>query len=212
MTTKVDVTPLIPVSPLGEKRVTLSHLNWAAYRQIAAALGENRAAHLIYDRGQLEITMPPEDHETASEWIALFIRLWVTLSGLNLKTLGSTTLDRPDLDRGAEPDKAFYIQNQPRVVGKRVDLAIDPPPDLVLEVDITHTDIDKNRLYASLGISELWRYNGQTLRLFRLQAGDFIEVDTSPTFPLLQKEDLYRFLQICLVDEIEAEQDLRQRI
>lgn len=87
--------------------------------------------------------MPLEDHEVASEWIALFILIWVSLSGLRIKTLGSTTLDRPDLDRGAEPDKAFYIQNHSKVAGKRVNLSTDPPPDLVLEVDITHTDIEK---------------------------------------------------------------------
>ncbi len=52
-----------------------------------------------------------------------------------------TTLDREDLDRGAEPDNAYYIQNQPRVAGRTVNLQQYPPPDLVVEVDITHTDI-----------------------------------------------------------------------
>lgn len=212
MTTTVDFIPRIPATSTGEKRVALSHLNWSGYLQIMAALGEHRSARLIYDQGHLEITIPLEDHETASEWIALLIRVWVTLAGLKLKTLGSTTLHRPDLDRGAEPDKAFYIQTYEQVAGKRIDLKTDPPPDLVLEVDITHTDIDKNRLYASLGIPELWRYNGETIHFFHLQGDRYTEVMTSPTFPLLQKQDLYQFLQSCLIDEIEAEQQLRLQI
>ena len=70
---------------------------------------------------------------------------------MDMKTMGSTTLDQETLDRSAEPDDAYYIQNQPLVSGRDVDLAKDPPPDLVVEVDITHTDIDKLRLYAAMG-------------------------------------------------------------
>ncbi|MEL7332880.1 MAG: Uma2 family endonuclease, partial [Cyanobacteria bacterium J06560_2] len=86
--------------------------------------------------------------------------------GLKLKSMGSTTLDREDLDRGAEPDKAYYIQNQSLVAGRTVNLQADPPPDLVVEVDMTHTDIDKNRLYAAMGVPEFWRFDGHNLRIY----------------------------------------------
>ncbi len=157
----VMVNPLLPevsTTSIGEKRVTLHGLTWQAYQQILQALPQSRAARLVYDHGTLEITMPLEEHEYASELIGLFIRILVGEMGWKLKSMRSTTLSRADLDRGAEPDNAYYIQNQPQVAGRKVDLTQDPPPDLVVEVDITHSDIGKNRLYAAIGVPELWCY------------------------------------------------------
>lgn len=194
---------------LGEKRVTLQGLTWPAYQQILQALPQTRNAKLTYDRGILEITMPLEDHESASELIGLFIRILVGELGLKLKSMRSTTLNREDLDRGAEPDNAYYIQNQPQVAGRTVNLQQDPPPDLVVEVDITHTDIDKNSLYAAIGVPELWRYNGQKWCIFQLEGTAYRECDRSPTFPWVQKTDLYTFLEQAKQDEITAEKSLR---
>jgi Uma2 family endonuclease len=206
----VAIAPLDSTETIGEKRVTLRGLTWQAYQQILQALPQSRAARLTYDRGVLEIAMPLEEHEYASELIGLFIRVLVGEMGLKLKSLRSTTLDREDLDRGSEPDCAYYIQNQPRVAGRKVDLAIDPPPDLVVEVDITHTDIDKNRLYAAMGVPELWRYNGRDWRIFQLQDGEYQECDRSPTFDWVEKEYLYQFLAQAQQDEIAAERTWRQ--
>jgi Uma2 family endonuclease len=204
------VNTLIPVAPnLGEKRVTFQHLNWQSYQQILHALPQTRSARLTYDRGILEITMPLEDHEFAVRLIELFIRILVVEMGLKIKTMGSTTLKREDLDRSPEPDNAYYIQNQPLVAGRTVRLDSDPPPDLVVEIDITHTDIDKLRLYASLGVPEFWRYNGQIWRIYQLQDQQYLEVEASPTFPLVPKTKLYEFLALAQQDEVEAEQQLR---
>ncbi len=194
----------------GEKRVSLNGLTWEAYQQILYALPQSRAARLTYDRGTLEIAMPLEDHEFACELIGLFIRILVGEIGLKLKSMRSTTLDREDLNRGAEPDIAYYIQNQPQVAGRKVNLAQDPPPDLVVEVDITHTDIKKNQLYAAIGVPEFWRYDGQTWLIYQLQQDIYQECDRSPTFPWIEKEDLYRFLQQAQQDEIEAENVFRE--
>jgi Uma2 family endonuclease len=111
----------------GEKRVVFYHLNWSSYQPILQAIGESNHAHLFYDRGTLEITMPPEEHEFYRELIGLFIRILVVELGLKIKSMGSTTLSRQDLDRGAEPDNAYYIQNQAQVAGKKINLAQDPP-------------------------------------------------------------------------------------
>lgn len=197
------------VAKQGENRVALRGISWLSYQQILHALPDSRAARLTYDRGILEITMPLETHEYSSELIGLFIRILVLEMGLKLKSLRSTTINRPDLERGAEPDCAYYIQNQPKVAGKTVDFSQDPPPDLVVEVDITHTDIDKNGLYASLGVPEFWRYNGQALKIYTLQESQYVECDRSPTFPWMQKEYLYNFLEEAQQDEIAAEVKFR---
>lgn len=204
------VNTLIPVTPaIGEKRVTFHHLNWQSYQQILHALPQTRSARLTYDRGILEITMPLEDHEFAVRLIERFIYFLVIEMGLKIKTMGSTTLEQEDLDRSPEPDNAYYIQNQPLVAGRAVRLESDPPPDLVVEIDITHTDIDKLRLYASLGVPEFWRYNGQIWRIYQLQGQQYQEVEASPTFPTVPKAKLYEFLALAQQDEVEAEQQLR---
>jgi Uma2 family endonuclease len=138
------------------------------------------------------------------------VRILVVELGLKIKTMGSTTLDRADLDRGAEPDNAYYIQNQSRVAGRKVDLATDPPPDLVVEVDITHTDINKPALYAAMGVPEFWRYDGREWLIYQLQGDRYLEVACSPTFPMVSKEKLYEFLAVAQTDEVEAEVNLRQ--
>ncbi len=203
-----------PTHPLllGEKRVTLHHLTWQSYQQILQALPHSRAAKLTYDRGVLEITMPLEEHESFSELLGLFVRILVVEMGYKLKSLRSTTLNRQDLQRGAEPDNAYYIQNQPQVAGRKIDLHSDPPPDLVIEVDIAHTDIDKNNLYAALGVPELWRFNGQEWRIWQLVEGVYQECDRSPTFPWVKKEYLYNFLAEAQQDEVLAEQNWRRFI
>lgn len=143
---------------IGERRVTLHGLKWDAYLQILNALLHSRGSRLTYDNGLLEITVPLEDHEFSGRLIERFILTLVELYGLKIKTMGSTTINYPDRNKGAEPDNAYYIQNQPLVKGRNVDFVIDPPPDLVVEIDITHTDVKKisfTRVWACLNFGGL---------------------------------------------------------
>ena len=192
----VDNT-LVKVSKLGEQRLSLYNISWDAYEKLLEAFGEHRAARLTYDGGVLEFMVPLEEHENPSDLIGVFIRTLVEESGWNIKSLASTTLKREDLKKAAEPDKCYYIQNESLVRGRTINLNLDPPPDLVVEVDITHTDMNKNALYAQLGIPEFWRYDGEVLRIYQLQSGEYQQVTTSPTFDWLQKEVFYQFLAQC---------------
>jgi Uma2 family endonuclease len=192
-----------------EQRVVIRDVSWTAYLQIINALPQSRGSRLTYDNGVLEITMPLEEHEFSSRSIERFILTLVELMGLRIKTMGSTTMNYPRLNKGAEPDNAYYIQNQPIVKGRTVDFSQDPPPDLVVEVDITHTDIEKNKFYATIGVPELWRFNGKEWQIYQLQSGVYIEVAVSPTFPQVPKEKLYLFLAAAREDEIEAIRSLR---
>ncbi|RZM82528.1 Uma2 family endonuclease [Leptolyngbya iicbica] len=198
----------LPIAP-GENRVAFQGMDWVAYQQMKALLNERTRARLTYDRGTLEITMPSELHEFYARLIERFIVILVVELGLKIKTLGSTTLDREDLERGAEPDNGYYIQHQPQVAGRPINLDTDPPPDLVVEVDINHTDIDKNALYATMGVPEFWRFNGKVWHIYQLENGAYAERDRSPTFPIISKDELYQFLATCQQNEVEAELNLR---
>lgn len=114
------------------------------------------------------------------------------------------------LNRSNEPDAAYCIQNQPLVAGRDVDLEKEPPPDLIVEVDITHTDIDKLRLYAAMGVPEFWRYNGEIWRVYQLQGAVYGEVEQSPTFSQVPKAKLYEFLATARMSEMRADRELRE--
>lgn len=209
----VSVAPIVPQpipKPIGERRMLFHSLDWQRYQTLRDILSRTGNIHFTYLNGTLEVTMPLEIHEFSARMIELFIRILVVELGMKLKTMGSTTLEREELERAAEPDDAYYIQNQPLVAGRMVNLEQDPPPDLVVEVDITHTDIDKPALYAGMGVPEFWRYNGEVWRIYELRDRQYHEVDASPTFPQVPKVKLYEFLATARQDEVEAEQALRQ--
>jgi len=207
-------TPVAPSSSvlvdLPEKRVTLHSVSWAAYEAILAALGAGRSTRLSYYKGTLEIMAPLEQHDYSGGSIDKFIQVLVEELDLNIKSMESTTLNRADLEVGAQPDKGYYLANEELVRGKIVDLNVDPPPDLVVEVDITHTDINKNALYAEMGVPEFWRYNGRVITIYCLRNGSYEVAEVSPTFPFVTKERLYEFLQDCIqVGEKQAKKNLR---
>lgn len=210
----VSSPPIPSTLNLAEKRVSLGNVSWQTYEALLTDLGEKRSALLTYYKGTLEIMSPLEDHENPSYVIGNFIEILVDESDLvGIKSMGSTTLNYPHLRVGAEPDQCYYIANEPQVRGKTVDLQTDPPPDLVLEVDITHTDINKNALYAEMGVPEFWRYNGEVLTIYCLQSGVYKAVEVSPTFPWMTKGRLYEFLQDCAeVGEKQAKRDFRDWI
>ncbi|MEM9947622.1 MAG: Uma2 family endonuclease [Cyanobacteria bacterium P01_D01_bin.36] len=199
-----------PPKPIGEKRVVFRDLTWSAFKQVRQLLTERTHALFTYDNGVLEITMPLERHERSARLIERFIWILVGEMGLEMKTMGSTTLDREDLLKSAEPDNGYYIQKFELVADHTIDLSIDPAPDLVVEVDITNTDIQKDVLYASLGVPEFWRFNGRTWKILCLQENQYVEQERSPTFPFVQKSDLYTFLEAALVREMSAETALRK--
>ncbi|MGD1901947.1 MAG: Uma2 family endonuclease [Geitlerinemataceae cyanobacterium] len=186
----------------GEQRVAFHDVSWESYLQIFQALPLRRNSRISYSSGTLEIAMPLEDHEVSLRLIELFVRVLVGEMGMEMKTMGSTTMNLDRVKKGAEPDCAYYIQNQPQVAGRNVDFDADPPPDLVVEVDITNTDLDKNRLYAAIGVPEFWRYDGKVWRIFVLEDGGYGERDRSPIFPISEKEDLYVFLAEAYEGEV----------
>jgi Uma2 family endonuclease len=111
--------------------------------------------------------------------------------------LGSTTFKRGDLAKGLEPDECYYLRGAGGLRRKReADLPRDPPPDLVVEIDITHRAIDREGIYAALGVAEVWRFDGRALTFLLLQAdGTYRRADTSTAFPRLHAADVQRFLK-----------------
>lgn len=164
------------------QQLLLEDVSWEQFENILAELGEHRAARISYSNGFLEIMVPLPEHEKAKEIIGDMVKILLQELSIDYDALGSTTLKNEAMSQGGEPDACFYIQNQAAVIGKnRININIDPPPDLAIEIDITsRTKLDN---YQMLAVPELWRYGKQGLKIHVLENGKYVESNFSPTFP-----------------------------
>ena len=177
-----------------EQIVQLSGISWQTYEALLAEIGD-RQIRLTYNRGNLEIMVPSPEHERFKTIMGRFVETLAEELEVRIEPLGSTTFKRPELS-GAEPDECFYIQNISAVKGKkRIDLTQDPPPDLVVEIDITSRSENTLQIYADLGVPEVWIYNGARLRINRLENGEYVEGEISLAFPSLPILEIVRFLE-----------------
>ncbi|MEG4488679.1 Uma2 family endonuclease [Microcoleus sp. D2_18a_B4] len=177
-----------------EQIVQLSGISWQTYETLLAEIGD-RQIRLTYNRGNLEIRVPSPEHERFKTIMGRFVETLAEELEVRIEPLGSTTFKRPELS-GVEPDECFYIQNISAVKGKkRIDLTQDPPPDLVVEIDITSSSENSLQIYADLGVPEVWIYNGLRLRINRLENGEYVEGEISLAFPSLPILEIVRFLE-----------------
>jgi Uma2 family endonuclease len=177
--------------------VVLDKVTWEEFEAILEDLGESRASRIAYDRGKLEIMTPLPEHEVNKEYISDFIKILLEELDIEFCPLGSTTFKKPLMFKGIEPDNCFYIQNEALVRGKnKLDLTIDPPPDLALEIDITNRS--HPNIYQSLAVPELWRYQPGKLQIFLLVDGKYVESDRSANFSNFSLiETIPHYLTLC---------------
>jgi Uma2 family endonuclease len=183
------------------QRLVLDNVDWAAYEAIGEALRDRPNIYMTYDRGRLEIKTISQEHERLKYLLGRVIDVLSEETGIPVEGFGSTTYKREDLERGLEPDQCYYHRNFHRVRGlKRIDLTRDPPPDFAVEVDVTHSSLDRMSICAGIGISEVWRLEGEAVRVYLLNAGRYEHADRSPTFPALPVTELAPFLQIGFME------------
>jgi Uma2 family endonuclease len=181
-----------------EQRILLHHISWQTFKNILMESGTDRRTRFAYFQGTLEIISPLYRHENINRFIDDLIRTMTDELDIGMSKGGSTTLTRDDVEAGAEPDSCYYIQSEPLVRGREtIDLnAGDPPPDLVIEIDISTNSLDKRVLYAGLAVKEFWRFTGATMQFFVLQpSGAYQSVDQSPTFPWFPAGKLAELLE-----------------
>jgi Uma2 family endonuclease len=162
--------------------VQFQDVDWAEFEAILDELGDRRLSRIAYFDQHLEIHMPLPEHEVDSELIGDLVKLLLEELDMDNECFGSSTFKRQTMKAGIEPDQCFYIANHAVMIGKRrVDLTIDPPPDLAIEIDVTSkTGLDA---YQVLGVPELWRFEEGRLRISVLQNGLYQDSGISPAFP-----------------------------
>lgn len=177
------------------QKVTLQPVSWQRFEAILTELGDRRSSRIAYANSVLEIMAPSPEHERSKVFIADFVKALLKSQKRRWESLGSTTFKQERMLSGIEPDDCFYIQNYQAVIGKdRLDLSIDPPPDLAIETDVTSkTELDA---YRALGVPELWIYGKGSLKINLLVNGEYVESQISQIFPNVAVTELIpRYLQ-----------------
>jgi Uma2 family endonuclease len=199
------------IAPIAQGPFVLSGVSWRTYQSLLDDFG-NRRVRLTYDRGNLEIMAPLFRHETYAEALGQLVKALAAAANVRVKSAGSTTFRREDLERGLEPDRCFYIRNLPAVLGRlEIDLGRDPPPDLAVEIDIMSSCLDRLGVYAALGVPEVWRFDGELFEvLLRRDAAGYDRAGTSPTFPKLPVAEVAALLhEVVALDDATQQRRVR---
>jgi Uma2 family endonuclease len=196
----MQMTTLLRISQietLAGQSTVLHDINWQQFESILQDLGDKRRSRIAYLNGVLEIALPLPESERIKVLIRDFVQVLMDKMGIDFEGFGSTTFKRIDKLAGLEPDDCFYIQNNVAMRGiRKLDMTIDPPPDLAIEVDVTSKT--KFNVYRILGVPELWLYD-QSLKIYILRDGEYVESELSPIFGAIPIRDVItQFLEMSL--------------
>jgi Uma2 family endonuclease len=175
--------------------VVLRCVSWETYERLLADDEGRHTPRMTYDQGVLELVTPSLPHERDALTITRIVDIVAAMLGIPIVSTGGTTYRRRSLNRGFEPDASVYIQSEERVRGlDEIDLTIDPPPDVVLEMEMSRSAINKLRLFASMGIPEVWRCDGRRVTILIRDGDTYQESLASVALPVLTRDVLERFL------------------
>ena len=186
------------VAPIGQC-VIVQGVSWETYTCLVADFADSRGVRMAYDQGTLEFMVPSLNHEQVADLLADIVKAVAEAHELDFVPAGSTTFKRQGVRRGFEPDASFYIQHAAAVQGHTtIDLDRDPPPDLIIEIDLSHPSLDKFPIYAALGVPEVWRYDGQQVYVYFRTEDTYIEVAVSAILPGITPAHLTELVQMGL--------------
>ena len=164
--------------------LVVQQFGWDDYERLLEDLCNRPHLRVTYDGGRLEIMSPLPEHEEYASFIDALVRAVSEELHLTLETRGRATWKRRRLARGVEPDACYYAASAERIIGKRtIDLESDPPPDIVVEIDITNESLSKFPIYAALSVPEIWRYDGRVMQFYALTHDAYRVISDSQFFP-----------------------------
>lgn len=171
-------------------------VSWEEYERLLDDLGESRRVRVSYDRGRLEIVTISWPHEMYKDLLQDIARAYADETNSVMESYGSATMKVVEFQQGAEPDTCFYVKSASQIIGKGlIELGVDPPPDVIVEVDISHGSKRKFSFYGNLGVPEIWTYQRGQLRICHWTKQGYLEATGSQSFPLLTSEIITQFLE-----------------
>ena len=178
--------------------LVLDGVTWEEYEAILQDFEDSPRVRITYDQGRLEFVTTSFAHEKRKEFIVLLVHVLCEELGLGMESAGQTTEKRKRDLKGTEPDTCFYIGNLQRVIGKEeLNLEVDPPPDIVVEIDKSNQSLHKFPIYAAFGVPEIWRciVRSKRAQIYELRDGSYLEIPASRFFPMLTSGALADFIE-----------------
>lgn len=180
--------------------VTFNDVSWDEYEELLEQVGEAPGLRISYDNGSLQVMTISSEHEKYASFISSLVTVIQLRLRIDILGFGSATMRKRKRKKGNEPDGCFYVQTA-SLIGNRIhlDFETDPPPDIAVEIDVHHDSRSKFPIYAALGVSEIWRYDGQAMTIYHLsEAGDeqqYVAGDTSTALPMLTAQLLTEMIE-----------------
>jgi len=175
-------TPPTDSTPDADGRVIMHGIGWWQFEAMLAIRGDQAGVRLAYLEGALELMSPSATHETIKKMLARLLEAYADEKGIVLNGYGSLTMKNAPRERAVEPDECY-------VVG-----SYKTEPDLVIEVIWTSGGLDKRKIYAGLGVRELWEWRAGKISVFALRDGAYVPAAKSELVPDLDLDLLTRHL------------------
>lgn len=163
-----------------EQQLLLHDITWETYERLLAESVENCGTRFTYDEGNLQIMVVSAGHERPNRTLSALVEIVAEETGRDFSRFGSTTFKRKDLLKGFEPDSCYYFQHAAAIRDRdHLDLNLDPPPELVIEVDISRSSLNRFPIFAAVGVREIWRYDGERVQFYALREAAFQVISES---------------------------------
>lgn len=192
---EMKTRPLIIEKQKVVEKVILHKISWKTYENLLREQAEKSGVHFYYDNGELEIMVESYKHSNYSRYLEYIILELADIFEIDFVPAGSATFKKKEKSKGFEGDGSFYFKNAEKVRGiEKIDLSKDPSPELVLEIDITHGSLPKFPIFAELGVEEIWRFDGEDVKFYRLKDKNYEEVEESVCFKGIFSEIIGKLL------------------
>jgi Uma2 family endonuclease len=196
-----------------EIRMVLENVAWSTYVELADSRSGS-IPKMTFDEGLLEMMSPKRQHESIGRLVGRLLETYSEVKDIDIISLASTTFRRSKLQKAFEADESYYVTHAAELLEKEeLDFEIDPPPDLVIEVEITSSAIRKMKLFAKIGVPEVWRHDGDEIRMFRLVDDDYEPILSSVEVPGLTALMINEMLdQRLKISETKLIREFRERV
>ena len=183
------------LSEASETRMVLENVSWETF--VALADGRRGSVpRMTYSEGVLEMMSPKRKHENIGRLIGRMVEAYSEIKGIEILSVASVTVKRSDLKKAYEADESYYVTSIDQVLAKEeLDFEVDPAPDLVVEVELTSSAIEKMELFAAMQVREVWRHDGTSVQFYRWLNGRYNLIPTSVELPGLEAALINRFLE-----------------
>jgi Uma2 family endonuclease len=185
---------------IGEQRFVMGRVSWDAYVKISEALDDQPGLRMIYCDGSLVFVGKSRRHEWLSDCLGHLVLAIAAQLGIPCEPAGEATYRREDKGAGLEGDRTFHLGANALKMrgGRNYDFSNDPPPDLAIEVEVSHPADVAMIAWGRAGVPEVWRFEAGRFSCsfwLRRDDGSYEKARFSACIPKLSSDDIIELVQ-----------------